>query len=136
LATLLGEQRRFRDVLLAIGAKRSKGWAEVFKALKEPPFDEASGPDLEGCRRWFVELLLRNPERPPPGRPVKKLLKEADALFRVAAEVPDAAMTLRRRKRGTGTGRRLVVPGRVSPKNILALGRGRKTWGHTYNVSV
>jgi hypothetical protein len=79
LATLLGEQRRFRDELLAVGAKRSKGWAEVFKVLKEPPFDEARGK----CTRWFVELLLKNPERPPPGRPVEMLLKEADALFRV-----------------------------------------------------
>ena len=26
--------------------------------------------------RWFVELLLKNPERPPPGRPVEMLLKE------------------------------------------------------------
>ena len=49
LAALLGEQRRFRNALLAVGAKRSKGWAEVVKALKEPPVDEASRPDPEGC---------------------------------------------------------------------------------------
>jgi hypothetical protein len=83
LATLLAEQRRFREALLAVGAKCSKGWAEVSKVLNEPPYDKASGPNLEGCTRWFVELLLRNPERPPPGRSVEKLLKEADALFRV-----------------------------------------------------
>ena len=83
LKAVLAKQRRFRDALLAVGAKRSKGWAEVVKALKEPPFDEA-GLDREGCKRWFVELLLKNPERPPPGRPVEKLLKEAGALFRVS----------------------------------------------------
>jgi hypothetical protein len=83
LAAVLGEQRRFRDALLAVGAKRSKGWAEVVKALKEPPFDEA-GPDREGCTRWFVELLQKNPERPPPGRTVEMLLEEAGALFRVS----------------------------------------------------
>jgi hypothetical protein len=83
LATLFGEQRRFHEALLAVGAKRSKGWAEVSKVLKEPPYDKSSEPDLEGCTRWFVELLLKNPERPPPGRPVEMLLKEADALFRV-----------------------------------------------------
>ncbi len=83
LAALLGEQRRFRDALLAVGATRAKGWAEVVKALTEPPLDEASRPGPEGCTRWFVELLLKNPERPPPGRPVEMLLKEASALFRV-----------------------------------------------------
>jgi hypothetical protein len=80
---VLREQRRFRDALLAIGANRSKRWAEVVKALKEPPFDEGTRPDLEGCTRWFVELLRKNPERPPPGRPVEMLLKEANTLFRV-----------------------------------------------------
>ncbi len=83
LAAVLGEQRRFRDALLAVGAKRSKGWAEVVKALKESPFDQA-GPNREGCTRWFVELLLKNPERPPPGRPVEMLLEEAGALFRAS----------------------------------------------------
>jgi hypothetical protein len=83
VAAVLGEQRRFRDALLAVGAKRSKGWAEVVKALTEPPFEEAS-PDPEGCTRWFVELLQKNPERPPPGRPVEMLLEEAGALFRVS----------------------------------------------------
>ena len=83
LTAVLREQRRFRDALLAIRASRSKRWAEVIKALKEPPFQEASRPDLEGCTRWFVELLLKNPECPPPGRPVGMLLKEAHALFRV-----------------------------------------------------
>ena len=42
LAALLREQRRFRDALRAVGASRSKGWAEVVKALKEPP---PGGPD-------------------------------------------------------------------------------------------
>ncbi len=81
LAAVLGEQCRFRDALLTVGAKRSKGWAEVVKALKEPPLDETS--TREGCTRWFVELLRRNPDRSPPGRSVEMLLKEADALFRV-----------------------------------------------------
>ena len=84
LAAVLYEQRRFCAALLAVGAKRSQGWAQVEKALKEPPFDEA-GPDEKRCRRWFVELLSKNPERPPPGRPVDKLLEEAGALFRVSA---------------------------------------------------
>ena len=44
LAAVLDEQRRFRDGLLAAGAKRAKGWAEVLKALNEPPFDESSRP--------------------------------------------------------------------------------------------
>ena len=83
LAVVLGEQRRFHDALLAVGATRSKRWGEVVKALKEPPFDDASGPDLEECTRWFVELLLKNPERPPLGRSVETLLKDADALFHV-----------------------------------------------------
>ena len=42
LAGLLGEQRRFREALLAVGAKRSKGWAEVAKAFKVPPLDEGN----------------------------------------------------------------------------------------------
>jgi hypothetical protein len=81
LTAVLGEQRRFRDALLSIGARRSNRWAEVVKVLKEPPVNEAAG--LDGCTRWFVELLVKNPERPPPGRPVEMLLKEADAIFRV-----------------------------------------------------
>jgi len=86
LAAVLAEQRRFRDALLAVGANRSKGWAEVVKVLEKPPFDETSKSDLlKGCRRWLVELLQKNPERPPPGRPVAMLLKEADALFRVGS---------------------------------------------------
>ena len=69
LAAVLGEQRRFRNALLAVGANRSKGWAQVVKELKKPPFDETSKSDLEkGCTRWFVELLQENPERPPLGR--------------------------------------------------------------------
>ena len=81
LVTLLNEQRQFGDALLAIGAKRSKGWAGVFEALKEAPLDATGTP--ERCKRWFIELLKKNPDRPPPGRPVEKLLKEADELFRV-----------------------------------------------------
>ena len=83
LEALLGEQRRFRDALLAIGAKRSKGWDEVIEVLKKPPLDEPGRAAVERCTRWFVELLTKHPERPPPGRPVQTLLKEADALFRV-----------------------------------------------------
>jgi hypothetical protein len=84
LAAVLAEQRRFRDALRAVGANRSKGWAEAVKALERPPFDETSKSDLlKGCTRWFVELLQENSERPPLGRPVEMLLKEADALFRV-----------------------------------------------------
>jgi hypothetical protein len=81
LASLLRDQRRFGDALLAVGAKRSTGWAKVVNALGEPPLDEASGPDQ--CLRWFIELLRKNPERPPPGRPVTMLLEEAEGLFRV-----------------------------------------------------
>jgi hypothetical protein len=77
LTALLNEQRRFRYALLALGAKRSKSWAEAVKVLKEPPSDYA--PRADRCIRWFVELLLKNPERPP--RPVETLLKEADTLF-------------------------------------------------------
>ena len=115
LAAVLDKQRRFRDALLAVGANRSNGWAEIVKALEKPPFDETSKSDLlKGCTRWFVELLQKNPERPPLGQPVGRLLKEADALFRVGGRgARRAAMSLRRRKRGTGIGRRLVVLGRV-----------------------
>ncbi len=59
LVALLVEQRQFRDALLAIGAKRSKGWVEIVKALKKPPLNEASGGawrdvcagSLSCCRR-------------------------------------------------------------------------------------
>jgi hypothetical protein len=81
LTAVLGEQRRFRDALLSIGARRSNRWAEVVKVLKEPPVNEAAG--LDGCTRWFVELLVKNPERPPPGRRVPMLLEDADTLFHV-----------------------------------------------------
>ena len=88
LAVLLAEQRKFRDALLAAGAKHSKGWAEIVKALKEPPFDEAKRPNLEGCTRWFVELLEKNPLKPP--RPLEEtregpgLLKEEAARFNLS----------------------------------------------------
>lgn len=81
LAAVLSKQRRYRDELLAVGAKHSKNWAEVVKALKEPPFDGDS--PREGCTRWFVELLRKNPERPPLGRSVRMLLAEAQELFGV-----------------------------------------------------
>jgi hypothetical protein len=81
LSALLREQRRFRDALKALGANRSKGWAEVVEALKQPPPDGTSWQ--EACTRWFVELLIKNPERPPPGRPVEILLMEANDLFGV-----------------------------------------------------
>jgi hypothetical protein len=88
LTALLAAQRRFRDALLAVGAKRSKGWAEVVKALNEPPFDENSRPNPEGARTWFVELLRKNPERPPrPLETVKDrlgLLEEATERFKVS----------------------------------------------------
>jgi hypothetical protein len=88
LAALLGEQRRFRDALMAVGAKGSKGWAEVVKALKEPPFDEARRQDPGGCTQWFVDLLVKNPGKPP--RPLEAtrdgsgLLKEAATRFSVS----------------------------------------------------
>jgi hypothetical protein len=80
---LLRAQHRFRDALAAVGAKRSKNWAKAAPQFDELPFDETSRLDLEGCTRWFVELLLKNPERPPPGRLVPMLLEEADTLFHV-----------------------------------------------------
>jgi hypothetical protein len=80
---LLRAQHRFRDALAVVGAKRSKNWAKVVPQFDELPFDETSRLDLEGCTRWFVELLLKNPERPPPGRLVPMLLEEADTLFHV-----------------------------------------------------
>lgn len=62
---LLKQQGRLRGALVAAGAKRSKGWADVESALRELPFDEKSRPNPEGATRWFVELLRRNPDRPP-----------------------------------------------------------------------
>lgn len=59
LDLLLREQRRYRDALQAIGANHSKGWANVVEALNEPPLDAT--PAWEKCKRWFVELLLKNP---------------------------------------------------------------------------
>ena len=82
LTSVLSEQRRFRDALAAVGAERSKNWATAVPAFDKPPFDETTRRDLEkGCTAWFVEILLNNPDRPPPGRPVRILLKEADELF-------------------------------------------------------
>ena len=85
LAAVLYEQRRFRDALVAIGVKRTPRWAEADKILNEPPLDETRRSGRAGCTLWFVQLLRKNPEHPPPGRPVRTLLKEADALFRVGA---------------------------------------------------
>jgi hypothetical protein len=88
LAAVLDEQRRFRDALLAAGAKRAKGWAEVVKALNEPPFDESSRPNPKGGTNWFVELLKTNLDRPP--RPLATvddrlgLLEEATKRFNVS----------------------------------------------------
>jgi hypothetical protein len=62
---LLREQHRFRDALAAVGAKLSKGWAKAVPLFDELPFDEASRPNPEGATSWFVELLRKNPERPP-----------------------------------------------------------------------
>ena len=55
--------------------------------------------------RWFVELLPKSAERPPPGRPVEMLLEEAGALFRVSGRGARRCYEFAKRKRGTGTGR-------------------------------
>jgi hypothetical protein len=83
LAAVLYEQRRFRDALVAIGVTRTPRWAEADRVLNGPPLDETSRSGRAGCTLWFVQMLRKNPERPPPGRPVEMLLQEADALFRV-----------------------------------------------------
>jgi hypothetical protein len=83
---LLREQHRFRDALAAVGAKRSKIWAKVVPQFDQFPFDETS--KREECTRWFVDLLLKNPERPP--RPLETvedrlgLLEEAAKRFNVS----------------------------------------------------
>jgi hypothetical protein len=85
---LLKQQGRLRDVLVAAGAKRSKGWGDVESALKELPVDQKSRPNPAACTRWFVELLEKNPDRPP--RPLKTvedgigLLEEATKRFNVS----------------------------------------------------
>jgi hypothetical protein len=88
LAAVLYEQRRFRDALVAIGVTRTPRWAEADKVLNEPPLDETSRSGRAGCTLWFVQLLRKNPERPPPGRPVSMLLKEAEVLFCVGGRCP------------------------------------------------
>jgi hypothetical protein len=65
LNTLLAEQRRYRDMLLSIGADSSRGWAEVALALNDPPFDETTKPAPDKCKRWFVALLQKNPFHSP-----------------------------------------------------------------------
>jgi hypothetical protein len=88
LAIMLAEQRRFRDALLALGVKHSNRWAEVVKTLNEPPLDEANRTNPEGCTRWWVEQIQKNPLKPPralqqtqdgPG-----LLNEAAARFNLS----------------------------------------------------
>jgi len=109
LAVVLREQRRFRDALLAVGGKRSKGWPEVVKALKEPPFDEGTRPDVEGCTRWFVELLVKNLWKPP--RPLEEtrdgsgLIKEAAALFNVSLRRARRCYELAQEKTGNNNWR-------------------------------
>jgi hypothetical protein len=99
LANLLREQRRFRDALLAIGAKRSKGWAEVDKALTEPPFDETSKPDPDGARRWIVEALLKYRD-PPEGRSVTSLLAEVREKFHIGKHAARSAFQFAQGKTG------------------------------------
>jgi hypothetical protein len=89
LTALLREQRRFRDALAAVGAKRSKNWEKAVRQFDELPFDETSRTDLEkACTRWFVGLLLENPSKPP--RPLEEtrdgsgVFKEAAARFNVS----------------------------------------------------
>ena len=123
LATVMVEQRRFRNALLAVGAKRSKGWAEVTKALNEPPVDE-TGPNRERCTRWFVELLLKNPERPPPGRPVEMLLEEADTRFRVGGRAARRCYEIAQETTGSRNWSATRRPRNSGSQNILALGRG------------
>ena len=86
---LVRAQHQFRDELAAVGARRSKKWAEALPAFDQLPFDETSRRDLEkACTGWFVELLVKNPWKPP--RPLQDtrdgsgLLKEAAARFNVS----------------------------------------------------
>jgi hypothetical protein len=67
---------------------------------------------MASLHRLF-DLLRKNPERPPPGRSVTNFLEQADALFGVGVAVPDTAMSLRKRKRATRIGQRVVVLERV-----------------------
>jgi hypothetical protein len=89
LKTVLGAQEQLRDALLAVGAKHSKRWAHAVQVLRDPPNDETTSRDLEkACTAWFVDLLLKNPWKPP--RPLEEtrdgpgLLKEAAARFNVS----------------------------------------------------
>jgi hypothetical protein len=84
----LQQQRRLRDALIAASGKRFKGWADVESALKELPLDQKSKPSPEAGTTWFVELLQKNPDRPP--RPLETvedrlgLLEEATTRFNVS----------------------------------------------------
>jgi hypothetical protein len=98
LTAVLREQRGFRDALLAVGAKHSRNWAKAVEVLSEPPIDESGGPDE--CTRWFVDLLLKNTERPPPERPVTKLLEEADSEFGVGVRGARRCYELAQEKTG------------------------------------
>jgi hypothetical protein len=99
LATLLAKQRLFRDALVRLGAKGSKGWADASKALEEPPLvEEARGRHL--ATYWFVDLLRKNPERPPPGRSVRMLLEQANALFGVGGRGARYCYELAQQKTG------------------------------------
>jgi hypothetical protein len=91
LAALLAAQRRFRDVLLAVGAKHSKGWAGVVEVLKESPFDEASRRDPARARRYCVEELLKHRNGPPLGHSVTCLLAEVRKRFHVGKHAARAA---------------------------------------------
>jgi hypothetical protein len=85
---LWSEQLRFRDALLAIGAKRANGWAHAVNELEKLPFDEGGKPTPEGSTKWFAELMRKYPERPPglletvEGRP--GLIAEAARRFNLS----------------------------------------------------
>jgi hypothetical protein len=63
--------------------------------------------------RWFVELLLKNPERPPPERPVRVLLEEADTQFHVGGRGARRCYEFAQEK----TGNRNWVTSRRPPKS-------------------
>ena len=105
LKAVLGAQERLRDALLTVGARHSKRWPHAVQVLREPPIDEAAHrPDAKGCTRWFVELLLKSPLKPP--RPLEEtragsgLLREATARFKVSLRSARRCYELAQEKTG------------------------------------
>jgi hypothetical protein len=89
LAAVLVEQDRYRKELLAIGAHRSKGWAQVVKLLKQSPSDDALKPNPEGATRWFVKVLRKVAEGQLPDWPLedtKRAGRYEDGLLTRAAK--------------------------------------------------